>query len=93
MFVEEENQPVRLDPAGYFVIYPIAERGVIHLEHYGYDNQLLHALEGASPRAIYLKVIAQGWVTEMSHAAYLGKELIKAEFSLRNGGDYIQDAA
>ncbi len=93
MFVEEENQPVKLDPAGYFVIYLIAERGVIHLEHYGYDNKLLHALEGASPRAIYLRIIEQGWVTEMSHAAYLGKELMKADFSLRNGVPFIQDAA
>jgi tetrahydromethanopterin S-methyltransferase subunit A len=93
VFVEDKNQLVKLDPAGYFVIYPIAERGVIHLEHYGYDNQLLHTLEGASPRAIYLKIIEQGWVTEMSHAAYLGKELIKAEFSLRIGIDYKQDAA
>lgn len=93
MWVEDENQPVKLDPAGYFVIYPIAERGVIHLEHYGYDNRLLHAVEGASPRALYLKVIEEGWVTEMSHAAYLGKELIKAEYSLRVGIPYLQDAA
>lgn len=93
MFVEDENQPVKLDPSGYFVIYPVAERGVIHLEHYGYDNRLLHALEGASPRAIYLKIIEQGWVTEMSHASYLGKELVKAEISLRDGIPYLQDAA
>lgn len=66
---------------------------MIHLEHYGYDNRLLHALEGASPRAIYLKIIEEGWVTEMSHAAYLGKELIKAEYSLRVGLPYLQDAA
>jgi dihydropteroate synthase len=29
----------------------------------------------------------------MSHAAYLGKELVKAELSLRDGSDYLQDAA
>jgi tetrahydromethanopterin S-methyltransferase subunit A len=82
-----------LDPAGYFVIYPIAEKGIIHLEHYSYDNRLLRILEGASPRAIYLKIIEGGWVTELSHAAYLGKELIKAEISLQTGNAYLQDAA
>lgn len=66
---------------------------MIYVEHYGYDNTLLHMLEGSSPRAIYLKIIEEGWVSEMSHAAYLGKELIKAEFSLRDGRTYLQDAA
>ncbi len=84
---------MKLDPAGYFVIYPIADRRIIHVEHYAYDNRLLHTLESASPRALYLKIIAEGWVTELSHAAYLGKELIKAEFSLDYGIQYLQDAA
>jgi tetrahydromethanopterin S-methyltransferase subunit A len=84
---------VKLDPAGYFVVYPIAERGILHVEHYAYDNRLLHTLESASPRALYLKIIEEGWVSEMSHAAYLGKELIKADFSLRHGIPFLQDAA
>jgi hypothetical protein len=32
-------------------------------------------------------------VTEMSHAAYLGKELAKAELNLTHGIPYTQDAA
>ncbi len=84
---------MKLDPAGYFVIYPITERSVIQVEHYAYDNRLLHTLESASPRALYLKIIEEGWVTEMSHAAYLGKEMIKAEYALRHGISYLQDAA
>ncbi len=73
LIVEDDDRPVKLDPAGYFVIYPIAERGMIHIEHYGYDNQLLHTLESSSPRALYLKLIQAGWGTELNHAAYLGK--------------------
>lgn len=84
---------MKLDPAGYFVIYPIAERNVIQVEHYAYDNRLLHSLESSSPRALYLKIIDEGWVTELSHAAYLGKELEKAEISLQIGSVFIQDAA
>ncbi len=91
--VEETEQPVKLDKAGYFVILPIADRKVIHVEHYSYDNSLLHILEGTSARSLYLKVIEQNWVSEMSHAAYLGKELAKAQFSLNFGVPYSQDAA
>ncbi len=71
----------------------MVEQGIIHVEHYAYDNRLLRTLESSSPRALYLKIIEEGWVTEMSHAAYLGKELIKAVHSLKSGSAYLQDAA
>jgi len=93
VFIDETNQPVKLDKAGYFVIFPVPERKVIHVEHYNYDNLLLHVIEGASVRNLYLEVIKQNWVSEMSHAAYLGKELAKAELSLALGISYNQDAA
>ena len=31
------------------------------------------------------------WVTGLSHAAYLGKKLVKAELSLQHGFKYVQD--
>ncbi len=93
VFIDEPNKPVKLDKAGYFVILPIPERKVIHVEHYNYDNLLLHVIEGASARSLYLEIIKQNWVSEMSHAAYLGKELAKAELSLALGISYDQDAA
>lgn len=93
VLVEETEEPVKLDKAGYFVILPMADRKVIHVEHYSYDNSLLHALEGTSARSLYLRIIEQDWVSEMSHAAYLGKELAKAELSLNFGIPYSQDAA
>jgi tetrahydromethanopterin S-methyltransferase subunit A len=93
VFVEEPELSVKLDKAGYFVILPIQERKVIHVEHYSYDNSLLHVIEGISPRNLYLQIIEKNWVTEMSHAAYLGKELAKAELSLSLGIPYNQDAA
>lgn len=89
----DTGQPIPLDKAGYFVILPVAERGAINVEHYGYDNTLLHAIEGSNARALYLTIVDRGWVSELSHAAYLGKELAKAELSLRYGFKYIQDGA
>ncbi len=84
---------VALDRAGYFVIVPLAARQVINVEYYGYDNTLLAVVEGGAAREIYLTLIEQGWVTELSHAAYLGKELAKAELSLAHGFKYLQDGA
>jgi len=93
VFIDETEQPVKLDKAGYFVILPIPERKVIHIEHYNYANDLVHVMEGASARSLYLKIIEQKWVSEMSHAAYLGRELTKAELNLAFGIPYSQDAA
>ncbi len=93
IMAEEPDEAVRLDKAGYFVIVPLADRGVINVEQYAYDHSLLRVIEGPTSRAIYYLVIKNGWVTEMSHAAYLGKELTKAELSLRYGFKYIQDGA
>ena len=91
--VEENDKPVALDRAGYFVVLPLSERGVINVEHYSYDNMLQRVIEGASARALYLRIIEEGWVTELSHAAYMGKELTKAELSLQHHFKYIQDGA
>ncbi len=89
----EPGDVVRMDPAGYFVIVPLPDRGLINVEQYAYDNSLLRTIEGATARAIYLKLIQEGWVSEVSHAAYLGKELAKAELSLQHGFKYVQDKA
>lgn len=93
MVVPEPGEAVQLDKAGYFVIVPLPDKGVIDVEHYAYDNTLLRVIEGSSARALYTAIINGGWVTELSHAAYLGKELAKAEFSLRHGVKYVQDGA
>jgi len=89
----EPNGVVTMDKAGYFVIIPLADKGVIDVEHYAYDNSLLRTIEGASARAIYKTLVGNGWVTELSHAAYLGKELMKAELSLQHGFKFVQDGA
>jgi tetrahydromethanopterin S-methyltransferase subunit A len=54
---------------------------------------LLRVVEGTNARTIYRTLVANGWVSELSHAAYLGKELAKAELSLRHGFKYVQDGA
>ncbi len=89
----EPGSVVKMDKAGYFVIVPLANKEIINVEHYAYDNTLLRVVEGTNARALYATIIASGWVTELSHAAYLGKELAKAELSIKHGFKYIQDGA
>jgi len=84
---------VKMDKAGYFVIVPLGGRGMISVEHYAYDHTLLRVIEGTNARALYSTIINNGWVTELSHAAYLGKELARAEFACQHGVKYVQDGA
>ncbi len=91
--VGERNEAVTMDKAGYFVILPLPDQQVISVEHYSYDNTFLRIIEGTNARTIYQAIVKEGWVTELSHAAYLGKELAKAELSLQHGFKYMQDGA
>jgi hypothetical protein len=40
-----------------------------------------------------LPAVEQGLLTQLDHAAYLGRELAKAEIALKTGSHYEQDAA
>lgn len=88
-----EPKKLKMDRAGYFVVIPSLEKKNIIVEHYAYDNKLLRIIEGKDAPSIYSTIIENGWITELSHAAYLGRELAKAEFSLKHGFKYIQDKA
>lgn len=90
---EKDPKKVRLDKAGYFVIVPKADTKEILVEHYSNANKLLRVIKGTNARNIYWTIIENEWVTELSHAAYLGKELTHAEVSMKLGTKYIQDKA
>jgi tetrahydromethanopterin S-methyltransferase subunit A len=81
------------DPAGYFVIYPDRPRGILSLEHYRTDGVLEAVIEGRSAAECYTPAIAQGLLSRLDHAAYLGRELARAEAALLTGERYVQDAA
>ena len=89
----KEPFKIQMDKAGYFVVLPQPDKGTILVEHYGYDDKLLRRIEGKDARCLYWTIIENNWVTQLSHSAYLGKELTKAELSLKYGFKYIQDGA
>jgi len=82
-----------LDPAGFFVILPDKTTGVIVCEHYENSGKLMHVIEGKDPALIAATAVERGLITRLDHAAYLGRELAKAEFAIKTGKPYIQDAA
>lgn len=93
--VERAVEAERLitDPAGYVVIYPDRLRHRLVLEHYSNAGVLTKILEGTTPAALYGTAIDAGLISRLDHAAYLGRELARAEASLRHGTDYVQDKA
>ena len=81
------------DPAGYFVVFPDTVRRCLMLEHYRNDGVLDSVIEGRNATELYIPAIEKGLVSRLDHAAYLGRELARAEHSLRTGETYVQDAA
>ncbi|MBU6410061.1 MAG: DUF4346 domain-containing protein, partial [Verrucomicrobia bacterium] len=81
------------DPAGYFVVFPDRGRQLLMLEHYRNDGVLDVVIEGHSPAELYIPAIEKHLISRLDHAAYLGKELARAEQALLSGGSFIQDAA
>ena len=80
------------DPRGFFLIRVDRPRHLLLLEHYDQDRRLLHRLEGDTSAALSQTAIRLGLVGELSHAAYLGRELAKAEAALRFNLRYEQDS-
>ena len=84
---------LKLDPAGFFIVLPQLQKGLIVCEHYENNGRLAHVIEGRQAALIASTVVERGFVSQLNHAAYLGRELAKAEAALLNGITYEQDAA
>ena len=85
---------LQLDPEGYFII--LARKGKenpLYVEHYKNNGRLLHIIEGKDAATICSTIINMKLVSRMDHAAYLGRELAKAENSFFSNANYLQDQA
>lgn len=87
--------PARMtpDPEGYFVVYVDRARRSLALEHYAKDGVLRTLIEGGSAAELYFPAVEKGLLSRLDHAAYLGRELARAELALQNGTPYIQGRA
>ncbi len=82
---------VRSDKTGHFRIR-LEERSIV-TEHFDNKDQLLRIVEGKTARDICVTLIRNGWVSKLEHAAYLGRELARAELALRRDQPFTQDTA
>ena len=89
------SEPDRLvsDPAGFVVVYPDAGRRRLVVEHYSNAGVLDCVVEGATPGAVYTEIINRKLLSRLDHAAYLGRELTRADRCLLTGERYVQDRA
>ena len=85
------KEPRRLvpDPSGFFVVYPEPRTNVLIVEHYLNNGTLGCVIEGSSPAAVTAEVVARNLISRLDHAAYLGRELARAEHSLETGEPYV----
>ncbi len=93
--IEKAAEPERLvlDPKGYFIVYLDRNRQRLLLEHYSNRGVLNRVFEATSSAPLYSTVIEQGLISRLDHAAYLGRELARAEQALKRGEPYVQDRA
>ncbi|MGE0201623.1 MAG: DUF4346 domain-containing protein [Candidatus Melainabacteria bacterium] len=81
-----------MDPRGYMVIQVDQDRGTLVMKQYTNNGILETIIEGPSASSIYIPAVDRGLITRMDHAAYIGKELARAEQALKEGWEYVQDA-
>lgn len=84
---------LRLDIAGFFIIHPKPEASWILVEHYENSGTPTCVVEGPDPARICAEIINRGLVSQLDHAAYLGRELERAKLSLQLNFPYAQDRA
>ncbi len=81
----------RMDPLGYFLIRVDHEKNVIEIGHCRDRNIVNVKIVGSDATFMFNTIIRNKLVGTFQHAAYLGKELQKAEIALKEHLEYVQD--
>jgi dihydropteroate synthase-like protein len=93
--VTQEPATVRLDRAGFFTFHVDRERYLLIARHYTSETRETPSLEleGASAEQLINAILTRELITRFDHAAYIGRELTRAELALITGRPYIQEAS
>lgn len=84
---------MKFDPRGMFLVGIRREAKEIVLDHYSPERRFEGRIVGPDAEAICHTLVRENLVSEPSHAAYIGREVAKAEEALRWGLEYEQDRA
>ena len=85
---EKEWQP---DPKGYYLIRIKPEQKLIEVGLANYKHEITTKITGRYAVEIYHTLARKKLLSRFEHAAYIGKELYKAELALRYGLRYHQE--
>jgi dihydropteroate synthase-like protein len=85
---------VKIDPCGVFRIMVDYEGNAIIALHYMSVKikDPSYAIRGQTAEEVLSEITRLNLVSQLGHAAYLGRELAKAEIALKLGKDYLQDS-
>lgn len=91
---KKHDASAEVDPCGVFRVTVDRQAGLIAALYYesSESKEPSYAICGREADEVMSEVLRRGLVSQLSHAAYLGMELAKAEIALRTGKDYLQDA-
>jgi thymidylate synthase len=80
------------DPRGFFVI--AVKDGEIIVQHRVNDGrESKYSFRGRDAQRLYRLILNENLVSKLDHAAYLGKELARAEECLKTGARFVQNEA
>ncbi|MEK6939494.1 MAG: DUF4346 domain-containing protein [Nanoarchaeota archaeon] len=81
----------RPDPKGYFLIRVNKKKKRIEAGFCTYKHIITKMISGSNATEIYNTIIRKKLISRLEHAAYVGKELYKAELALKYGKRYRQE--
>lgn len=89
---ESSDKAYKVDPKGFFKFRINRRDNEIFALHFRHGENTPHiAIKGTDPVKIYRKIIGEGLISTLDHAAYVGSELQKIKIALQTGRGYIQD--
>jgi tetrahydromethanopterin S-methyltransferase subunit A len=92
-YIARETVKLKLDRAGFFIVHPKPEADWLMVEHYRNSGEPTCVIEGRDPAKICAEIIERGLVSQLDHAAYLGREIERAKLSMQVNFNFRQDRA
>ncbi len=92
--IKAKHDPIKEwnpDRKGYFLIRVNHDKKNIEVGHVTNKHVVVEQIVGNNAMDLYNTIAREKLISRYEHAAYMGKELYKAELCLRYGKKYIQE--